>query len=57
MARKSRKSFSQANSSYNMTSLAASEIIKKPRYYKVGIYVRLSFESEMNKELPVYFKE
>ena len=37
MARKSRKSFSQANSSYNMTSLAASEIIKKPRYYKVGI--------------------
>lgn len=50
MARKSRKSFSQANSSYNMTSLAASEIIKKPRYYKVGIYARLSFESEMNKE-------
>ena len=51
MARKSRKNFSQANSSYNMTSLAASEIIKKPRYYKVGIYARLSFESEMNKEI------
>lgn len=50
MARKSRKNFSQANSSYNMTSLAASEVMKKPKYYKVGIYARLSFESEMNKE-------
>lgn len=33
-----------------MTSLAASEVMKKPKYYKVGIYARLSFESEMNKE-------
>lgn len=39
MARKSRKSFSQANSSYNMTSLAASEIIKNLDIIKL-VYMR-----------------
>ena len=52
MARKSRKNtpIAVAEPTDNLTTKAVLSLDKEAKPYQVGIYARLSFESEANKE-------
>ena len=53
MARKSRKNtpIAVAEPTDNLTTKAVLSLDKEAKPYQVGIYARLSFESEANKEI------